>query len=606
MSQPLVECVPNFSEGRDKNKIKAITDAIEAVAGARLLDVDPGADTNRTVVTFVAPPEVAVQAAFAAIAKAAQVIDMRDHQGAHPRMGATDVCPFVPVAEVTMADCAELARRLGRRVGDELGIPVYLYEAAASRPERANLADIRKGEYEGLQAKLADPMWAPDFGPTAFVPKHGATVIGARPFLIAYNVSLNTRDRALATDIAFELREKGRVARAYTGHPVYARGAVLTYGPGRYPCGHCEFVADAPDAIFRHSRDAHACDLAALLRQNDVDPDHLDGHKVYRAGHYRACKAIGWYVDTYQRAQISINLTDYAVTPPHAVLDKARELANDRGLVVTGSEIVGLVPADALVQAGRHYLRRQGKSPWVPLPDLLTTAVQSMGLADVQPFDLDKKVIGLPQPGPLVRLPVHALVDEVARDSPAPGGGSVAALCGALGAGLAAMVANLTQAKPEFESAEPELLAIAEAAQTARASLVAGVDADTDAFSAYMTARRLPQTSPEQRQARQDAMQAGLKAAIEVPLQTARAGLVAMRTAQRALAAGNPASWSDAAVGCSAAQVAVFGGVCNARINLKDITDAAYIATVRQECTALLAEAGQVMAEVHAAIDAVA
>ncbi len=606
MSQPLVECVPNFSEGRDKHKIKAITDAIEAVAGARLLDVDPGADTNRTVVTFVAAPEVAVQAAFAAIAKAAEVIDMRDHRGEHPRMGATDVCPFVPVADVTMAECAELARRLGRRVGDELGIPVYLYEGAASRPERQNLADIRKGEYEALAAKLADPAWAPDFGPAAFKPKHGATVIGARPFLIAYNVSLNTRDKGLATDIAFELREKGRVARADTGHAVYARGAVLTYGGGRYPCGNCDFVAEDAEAIVRHCRDAHAYDLAALLRQNDVDPSRLDGQKVHRAGHYRACKAIGWYVDTYQRAQISINLTDYAQTPPHAVLDKARELAQDRGLVVTGSEIVGLVPADALVQAGRHYLQRQGKSPWVPLPDLLTTAVQSMGLADVQPFDLDKKVIGLAQPGPLVRMPVHALVDEVARDTPAPGGGSVAALCGALGAGLAAMVANLTQAKPEFAAAEPELLAIAEVAQTTKQALVAGVDADTDAFSAYMAARRLPQATPEQRQTRTDAMQAGLQAAIEVPLQTARAGLVAMRAARRALTAGSPASWSDAAVGCAAAQVAVFGGVCNARINLKDITDANYVARVRAECTTLSAEAGAVMAEVVAAVESLA
>ncbi|MBM4345996.1 MAG: glutamate formimidoyltransferase [Deltaproteobacteria bacterium] len=604
MTQPLVECVPNFSEGRDKHKIKAITDAIEAVAGARLLDIDPGADTHRTVVTFVAPPEAALQAAFAAIAKAAEVIDMRGHRGEHPRMGATDVCPFVPVSGVTMEQCAELARRLGRRVGDELGIPVYLYEAAASRPERRNLADIRKGEYEGLAAKLADPAWVPDFGPAQFVAKHGATVLGARPFLIAYNVSLNTRDKGLATDIAFELREKGRVARAHTGHPVYARGPVMTYAAGRYPCGNCAFVAGDAEAIFRHCRDAHAYDLAALLRQNEVNPDRIDGQKVYRAGHYTACKAIGWYVDSYQRAQISINLTDYTVTPPHAVLDKARALADDRGLVVTGSEIVGLVPAEALVQAGRHYLRRQGKSPWVPLPDVLATAVQSMGLGDVQPFDLDKKVIGLAQPGPLVRLPLHELVDEVARDTPAPGGGSVAALCGALGAGLAAMVANLTQAKPEFAAAEPELLSIAEAAQAAKEALVHAVDADTDAFSAYMAARRLPAATDSERQARQDAMQAGLQVAIEVPLHTARTGLAAMRAAQRALLAGNPASWSDAAVGCAAAQVAVFGGVCNARINLKDIADAAYVAQVRTECARLTAAAAQLMAEVDAAVQA--
>ena len=604
MSLALVECVPNFSEGRDRAKIKAITDAIEAVAGTQLLDVDAGADTNRTVVTFVASPQVAVQAAFAAIAKAAELIDMRSHCGAHPRMGATDVCPFVPVQGVTMAQCVQLAQQLGQQVGTQLGIPVYLYEQAAATADRKNLADIRKGEYEGLAQKLADPRWRPDFGPTAFNPKAGATVIGAREFLIAYNVSLNTRDKGLATDIAFELREKGRVARSAADHPVYARGAILTYGPHSFPCGNCGHVAHDGEAIFAHCRQAHGYDLADLLRQNAVDPDHLSGQKVHRAGHFKACKAIGWYVDTYQRAQISINLTDWTQTSAHHVLEKARQLAAERGLVVTGSEIVGLIPAAALLQAGRYYLERQGKSPWVPQPDVLVAAVQSMGLADVQPFELAKKVLGLPQPGPLASLTAHALVDEVARDSPAPGGGSVAALCGALGAALAAMVANLTQAKPEFANNQTELLEIARQAQGLKEELMAAVDGDTDAFSAYMAARRLPTATPDQKTTRHQAMLDGIKLAIAVPMRTAQASLQAMQVAQRALVAGNPASWSDAAAGCAVAHAAVKGGVCNVRINLKDSADEQYVAATQAQCAALLNDAHAVMTAVDAQVEA--
>lgn len=599
----LVECVPNFSEGRDRAKIKAITDAIEAVSGAKLLDVDPGADTNRTVVTFVGAPDVCVQAAFAAIAKAAEVIDMRTHSGAHPRMGATDVCPFVPVQGIEMAACAELARRLGARVGSELGIPVYLYEAAASTPERKNLADVRKGEYEALPNKLSDPAWRPDFGPAQFNAKSGATVIGARPFLIAYNVSLNTRDKALATDIAFELREKGRVARAQTGHSVYARGAILTYRDGAFPCGNCGFIAATAEEIFAHASTAHGCDLPALLRANDVDPQQLVGQKAYRAGQFQSCKAIGWYVDTYKRAQISINLTDYETTPPHAVLESARELARVRGLQVTGSEIVGLVPAAALVEAGRFYLQRQGRSPWVPLSDVLETAAQSLGLGDVQPFDAAKKVLGLPQHGPLVSLPVHELVDEVSRDTPAPGGGSVAALAGALGAGLAAMVANLTQAKPEYADSEAELLDIARQAQGLKEKLLTAVDADTDAFSAYMAARRLPNLTAEDKAKRDQAMLDGLKLAVQVPMETAEAALAAMHLGLRAAKCGNPASVSDAAVGAAMAFAALQGGAWNVRINLKDIADPAYVAEARARCMALLAEGRAVLAEVDALMD---
>ena len=601
----LVECVPNFSEGRDPQKIKAITDAIAAIAGATVLDVDPGADTNRTVVTFVAPPEVVVEAAFQAIAKAAELIDMREHHGAHPRMGATDVCPLVPVEGISLAECAELARLLGDRVGRELGIPVYFYEAAASQPARRNLAAVRKGEYEGLPAKLADPQWRPDAGPTAFHAKSGATVIGAREFLIAYNVTLNTRDKALATDIAFEVREKSRVARAVNPSAVYSRGAVLTYREGSFPCGNCTFVTTSWPDLVDHCAADHSYDLRHLLEQNDVDPASPLGQKVYRAGKFTACKAIGWYVDTYKRAQISINLTDWRTTPPHVVLEEVRRLAGERGLVVTGSEIVGLVPAAALLQAGQWYLRRQGKSAGVPVADLLLAAVHSMGLADVQPFDVAKKVLGLPPSwqGTLAGMPLAELADEVSRDTPAPGGGSVAAACGSLGAALATMVANLAQGRPEYADQDSELCAIGEAGQRLKDQLLTAVVADTKAFEAYMDARRLPSADTEQRERRDLAMTAGLKLAVAVPLQTALNSLEAMRLAERALSSGNPASLTDAAVGAACAHAGVLGGLWNVQINLKDIKDVQYVAAMRQQCADVRAQADALFVQVTADVD---
>lgn len=602
----LVECVPNFSEGRDPQKIKAITDVIAACPGVRLLDVDPGADTHRTVVTFVGEPQAVVEAAFAAIAKAAEVIDMRQHHGAHPRMGATDVCPLVPVEGVTLAECAELAKQLGERVGRELGIPVYFYEAAASRPERRNLASVRKGEYEGLPQKLSDPAWRPDAGPAAFNPRAGATVIGAREFLIAYNVTLNTRDKALATDIAFELREKGRVARAATGAALYSRGAVLTYREGHFPCGNCSFVGPSWAEVAGHCQQAHGYDLAELLRANDVDPDQPLGQKVYRAGKFKACKAIGWYVDSYQRAQISINLTDWRTTAPHEVLEETRRLAAERGLVVTGSEIVGLVPAAALLEAGAWYLRRQGKSAGVPLADRLAAAVYSMGLSDVQPFEVQKKVLGLPPgwQGTLAGLSLAELADEVSRDTPAPGGGSIAAACGSLGAALATMVANLAQSRPEYQAQDQELQAIAEAGQPIKDQLLAAVDADTKAFEGYMQARRLPAGDDAQRAAREAAMLHELKKAVEVPMATAEASYQALLLCERALHNGNPASLTDAAVGALTAFAGVQGGVWNVLINLKDIADPAYVSAQRQRCAELVAQARAVQQRVSDAADA--
>ena len=592
MSNRVVECVPNFSEGRDPAKLKAITDAIGAVAGVRLLDVDPGADTNRTVVTFVGEPERVLEAAYQAVKTAARVLDMSTHHGAHPRMGATDVCPFVPVAGVSLEDCAELARRLGERVGRELALPVYLYEHAASCPERRNLAAVRRGEYEGLAEKLKDPRWAPDFGPARFDPKAGALITGARAFLIAYNITLNSRDKAHATDIAFELREKGRVARRGQTSAFYSSGQPLRYADGCLPCGNCGFDAASYPELERHCRDDHGYDLGHLLRLNEVDPGQdLAGKQVFKAGLFAHCKAIGWYVDTYKRAQLSINLTDYQVTPPEAVLEAARKLAAERGLVVTGSEIVGLVPFQALLNAGRFYLRQQGKSPFIPVPDLLENAVFSMGLADVAPFDLEQKLLGLPvlREKALVAMTCAALADEVSRDTPAPGGGSIAALAGALGAGLAAMVANLAQGGPRQE--EAALLAVAEQGQRLKDQLILAVDDDTDAFNGYLEARRLPQGTAGEKATRTAAMQQGLKLAVAVPWSTAQACFEVMRAAEGAMASGKPASITDALVGLQMGFAGLRGGLWNVLINLKDITDPAFTADLEARCARLLAEA---------------
>jgi glutamate formiminotransferase/formiminotetrahydrofolate cyclodeaminase len=593
MTHQVVECVPNFSEGRDMARIRQITDAIQGVAGVKLLDVDPGPDTNRTVVTFVGGPDAVVEAAFQAVKTAAQVIDMAAHHGAHPRMGATDVCPFVPVEGVTLDDCAALARRLGERVGRELDIPVYLYEHAASRPERRNLAVVRKGEYEGLEEKLKDPNWAPDFGKAAFNPRAGALITGAREFLIAYNITLNSRDKSHASDIALELREKGRVARRGQTNAFYNSGDVIFYQEGKFPCGNCDFDGKSFDETVAHCRDAHGYDLVRLLTLNDIDASKsVVGKKVHRAGRFKECKAIGWYVDAYKRAQLSINLTNYKVTSPVDVLEASRVMAAERGLVVTGSEIVGLVPFQALYQAGQRYLKAQGKSPAIPVADVLENAAFSMGLADVAPFEIEKKVLGLPKaPGALMQMTGTAFVDEVSRDTPAPGGGSIAALAGALGAALASMVANLTQGKAKSATAETALLQAAGKAQRVKDALMLAVDADTDAFTAYMDARRVPATTPAERSARETAMQAGLKTAVEVPWSTAKLCFEAMEASEATMQHGNPASITDTMVGFTIAFAGVRGGIWNVLINLKDITDPAYVAKMKADCADLLAKA---------------
>ena len=599
MTQRVVECVPNFSEGRDVAKVRQITEAIESVSAVKLMDVDSGADTNRTVVTFVGDPDSVAEAAFRGIAVAARVIDMRRHTGAHPRMGACDVCPFIPVEGVTMDDCAELARRLGERVGKELEVPVYLYEQAASRPARRNLAVVRKGEYEGLERKLTDPEWTPDFGPARFNPGFGALITGAREFLIAYNITLNSTDKAHATDIALELRQKGRVARRGQKHAYYSSGQELRYAEGLFPCGNCSFDGKRFEDTEQHCDEAHGYALRDLLALNGIDATKgVVGQKVYRAGLFKACKAIGWYVDAYQRVQLSINLTNWRVTSLRDVLEAARKMALARGLVVTGSEIVGLVPFQALHQAGRAYLEAQGKSPFVPVNDVLQAAIFSMGLNDVAPFEPEKKVLGLPRtyPSGLMDMRCRDLVDEVSRDTPAPGGGSIAALAGSLGAALASMVANLTQGKAGSEIAERQLLAAAEKAQRVKDALMLAVDEDTLAFGAYMDARRLPAGTAADKARRDARMQEGLKLAVDVPLRTARLSYEAMETAETTMRHGNPNCITDAMVGCTIAFAGVRGGIWNVLINLKDITDAVFVAEMQPACARLLDQANALLA----------
>lgn len=599
MSHRVVECVPNFSEGRDMAKMRQITEAIESVSGVKLMDVDSGADTNRTVVTFVGDPDSVVEAAFRGIAAAARLIDMRRHAGAHPRMGACDVCPFIPVEGVTMDDCAELARRLGERVGRELEVPVYLYEHAASRPARRNLAVVRKGEYEGLEKKLKDPEWKPDFGPARFNPGVGALITGAREFLIAYNITLNSTDKAHATDIALELREKGRVARRMQKNAYYSSGQELRYAESFFPCGNCGFDGKRFEDTEQHCQEAHGYSLRDLLALNDIDAAKgVVGQKVCRAGLFKACKAIGWYVDAYKRVQLSINLTNWRVTSLRDVLEAARKMAMARGLVVTGSEIVGLVPFQALYQAGRAYLEAQGKSPSVPVKDVLQAAMFSMGLNDVAPFELKKKVLGLPKayPSGLMDMRCRDLVDEVSRGTPAPGGGSIAALAGSLGAALASMVANLTQGKAGSEIAEQQLLAAAEKAQRVKDALILAVDEDTFAFSAYMDARRLSAGTAEEKADRAAKMQEGLRLAVEVPLRTARLSYEAMETAEVTMRHGNPNSITDAMVGFTIAFAGVRGGIWNVLINLKDITDATFVAEMQPTCAKLLDQANALLA----------
>lgn len=602
MNEQLIECVPNFSEGQRPEIIKQITDEIGKVEGVKLLDVDPGYDMNRTVVTFIGNAKGVKEAAFNSIKKAAELIDMSKHKGSHPRMGSTDVCPFVPVSGITTEECIELSREVAKRVGEELGIPVYLYEKSAAKPERENLARIRQGEYEALEEKLKKPEWKPDFGPVKFNAKAGGTVIGVREFLIAYNINLNTREEKYATDIAFELREKGRSARTGGNGPFYFKSNdILKYEAGSYPSGLDDFVGKTIDETIKYCKQKFNFDLAELLDLNGIDPKKPEGQSVKIPGKFKYCKAIGWSVPKYDRVQISINLTNYKVTSMHHVFDETEKLAAERGLRVTGSEIVGMVPYPALLETGKHYLRKQHRSTGIPIRDILNTAVQSLGLNDVSEFKIDERVLGLPKnlDTALVEMKLTDFVDEVSRETPAPGGGSIAALAGALGAALSSMVANLTANKRGSDPETDKILnEAANKCQEIKNILVKAVDDDTNAFNDYMTARRLPNKTAEEKKVREEAMQNGLKQAVRVPLNTAQFSYEAIEIAQTVAKYGNPNSITDVGVGAQSAYTGVLGGIYNVLINLKDIKDEKFNSEMRNTCAELKDKAQKRLKEV--------
>jgi glutamate formiminotransferase/formiminotetrahydrofolate cyclodeaminase len=526
--QKLIECVPNFSEGRDPEIIRQITTAIEAVEGVSLLDVDPGASTNRTVVTFVGSPEAVVEGAFRGIQKAAELIDMRKHKGAHPRMGATDVCPFIPVSNVSWEEAIACAKQLGKRVGDELKIPVYLYEKAAKDPSRSNLSIIRAGEYEGFFEKIKEAKWKPDFGLAVFNEKSGATAIGARDFLVAYNVNLNTKAVRRATSVAFDVRENGRVKTddgTPSGKPVL----------------------------------------------------DTNGEPVRVPGMLKHVKAIGWYVEEYGIAQVSMNLTNIEETPLHAAFDACNEAASKRGLRVTGSEVVGMLPKKCLVDAGKYFLRKQQWSEGASEEDLIDIAVRSMGLSELKPFDPKEKIIELKMDTAskksLVKMDLRQFCNETLSDSPAPGGGSVAALMGALGISLGGMVANLSAGKRGWEDKLKYFSDWAVKAQQLKDELLFLVDEDTAAFNKVMDAFALPKDSAEEKAARSAAIQMANKYASEIPLRVMETALKSYQVLAEMAEKGNPASISDVGVGLLATRACIDGAAMNVRINLAGLKD---------------------------------
>ena len=602
----LVECVPNFSEGRDLSKIDRIVDAVKAVAGVSVLDVDPGAETNRTVVTLVGDKTAIAEGAFVAIQTAAEVLDMRTHTGAHARHGATDVCPFVPVAGVTMDDCIEIAKKVGARVGEELQIPVYLYDQAAQRPERRSLAKVRVGEYEALPDKLGKPEWEPDFGPARFDAKAGVVTIGAREFLIAYNVNLNSMLKMHADDIAGELRETGRARRVDQRDAYYVSGKLVKYWPSKnvWPSAYDDFVGATKDELARHYTELGR-DLDAELAFFGRDPDALEGVNVMRKGRFEHCRGVGWVIPEYNRAQMSFNLTNMKVTPAHAVLEACRELATERGLAVTGSEVVGMIPYEAIRESGEFYLERMRASRGLPVADVVETAVQSMGLRDVATFESEASVLGLPTTdGPLASMAVNALADEVSRPSPAPGGGSIAALSGSLAAALASMVANLTHGKKGFEESRDGMEQLAQRCQSLKDELLRAIDEDTDAFNDVLVAMRLPKSTDSERAERDAAIQTGYKRATSVPARTAELCLAAMRECREVAEGGLPASITDAGVGALMGRAGVHGAVYNVKINLGSITDVGWVDSQRQQLDAWCDEADRLEQQTRALVDA--
>lgn len=532
MEKKIIECVPNFSEGRDMTIIKQITDAIESVDGVKLLDVDPGKDTNRTVVTFVGSPEPVAEAAFRAVKKASEIIDMSKHHGAHPRMGATDVCPFIPVSGITMEETVTIAHAVGERIGTELGIPGYYYENAATRPERRNLANCRSGEYEGLKKKLTGPDWKPDFGPAEFNSGSGATAVGARDFLVAFNVNLNTTSTRRANAIAYDVREKGRPVR---------EGDQVT---------------------------------GKILKDEN-------GEKIMKPGTLKSVKAIGWYIEEYGIAQISMNLTNIAVTPVHIAFDEVCRKADSRGVRVTGSELVGLIPLKSLLDAGRYYLAKQERSSGVSDNELMRIAIRSMGLNDIHPFNPEEKVIEYVMEDKsvhkLINMNLKNFIEETASESPAPGGGSVSAYLGALGAALGTMVANMSGHKRGWDNRWKEFSDWAEKGKTIQTSLLNLVDEDTKAFNSIMQAFSLPKKSEEEKNARDIAIQNATKNAILVPLKVMETAISGFELINEMVDKGNPNSVSDAGVGALALRSCIKGAFLNVRINASGLKDETFV-----------------------------
>ena len=560
-SRKIVECVPNFSEGRDKGIIRQITDEIEHSEGVKLLDVDPGEATNRTVVTFVGEPEAVVEAAFKAVKKAGELIDMRQHHGAHPRMGATDVLPLVPVSGITLEECAQLSRKLAERIANELSIPCYCYEAAAFTPERKNLAVCRAGEYEALPEKLSCPEKAPDFGARPYdegVARTGCTTVGARDFLIAVNYNLNTTSTRRANAVAFDVREKGRPKRE--GNPITGKP----------------------------------------MRDEN-------GNTIMIPGTLKATKAIGWYIEEYGIAQVSMNITDINVTPLHVAFDEVCRCAQNRGLRVTGTEIVGLMPERCLIEAGKYFLRKQNRSLGIPKEDIINIAVKSMGLDDLKPFNPAEKVVEYLLDADVTRckltdLTVKGFADETARESPAPGGGSVSAYMGAMGAALGTMVANLSSHKPGWDDRWEEFSQWAEQGLAIEQELLRLVDEDTEAFNKIMAAFGMPKATDEDKRLRAEAIEKATLFAAQVPLQTMKTSMKVFALCKAMVEKGNPNSVSDAGVGALAARSAVLGAGMNVKINASSLKDKAAAQALVEEAQSLIDQAN---AEEQAIVDMV-
>lgn len=528
----LIECVPNFSEGVDMNIIDQIGEEIKSIEGVKLLDIDPGKATNRTVVTFVGEPSKVIEAAFLAIKKASELIDMSKHKGEHPRMGATDVCPLIPIAGISMDETVEYAKKLAKRVGEEVGIPIYLYENAASTEERKNLANIRSGEYEALPKKMKDPHWKPDFGPAKFNARSGATVIGARDFLVAYNVNLNTTSVKRANSVAFDVREKGRVKRE--GDPING----------------------------------------TILRDENGEPLRVPGM-------LKSVKGIGWYIEEYGLAQVSMNLTNVSVCTLHEAFEACRASANKRGLRVTGSELVGLVPKKVMLDAGKYYLTQQNRSLGIDDDEIIRIAIKSMGLDELSEFDPNKKIIEhlleADEERPLLKLDLNDFANLTASESPAPGGGSIAAYVGSLGVALGTMVANLSAAKKGWDDRWEEFSIVAQQGQAVKDQLLKLVDEDTHAFNKILEAIRMPKGTDEEKDIRKQAMDDATRNAINVPLEVMKVSASSLPLLANMAENGNPNSVSDAGVGALCVYTAVYGAFLNVKINCAGFKDGDFV-----------------------------